>query len=351
MTPLRDPRSGARVALLSLEPWDQVWRRNQHLSRELTRQGLVRELVFVEPASADPQPDRHPLPGVTVHQPRRRLPLRLQGHRETAVRLRRGPLRGLDLLWVNDPDLGARCLGAAPAVYDVTDDWRAADLPAPARARLVAAEDVLARRARTVVCSQVLADRWKQRYGVSAPVVHNGVDLEQLRAAVPREIPGPGPHVGYVGTLHDERLDVPLVLDLAARPEIGTVHLVGPDALTPASRAALVSAGVVLLGPVPSSAVPGWLLGLDVLLCPHVVTPFTLSLDAIKSYEYASSGRPVVATPTSGFQHIGEPVVTVGQEQFVAAVVTACTAAATAGRDDLGWPQRAREFAAAAGIA
>ena len=44
----------------------------------------------------------------------------------------------------------------------------------------------------------------------------------------------------------------------------------------------------------------------DVLVCPHRVDSFTLSLDAIKSFEYVASGRPVVATPTSGFQALAE---------------------------------------------
>src|SRR4051794_13181470 len=36
-----------RVVLLSLDPWDEVWRRNQHLAVRLVRLGLVESLVFV----------------------------------------------------------------------------------------------------------------------------------------------------------------------------------------------------------------------------------------------------------------------------------------------------------------
>ena len=45
---------------------------------------------------------------------------------------------------------------------------------------------------------------------------------------------------------------------------------------------------------------------MDVLVAPHVVNDFTLSLDAIKAYEYAATGRPIVATPTSGFDRLAE---------------------------------------------
>src|SRR4051812_30685158 len=55
-----------RVALLSLEPWDEVWRRNQHLASQLVAQDLASHLVFVEPPALRPAPVRRPLPGITV---------------------------------------------------------------------------------------------------------------------------------------------------------------------------------------------------------------------------------------------------------------------------------------------
>ena len=38
------------VLCLSLEPWDQVWRRNQHLATELLRLRPTMRLLFVESA-------------------------------------------------------------------------------------------------------------------------------------------------------------------------------------------------------------------------------------------------------------------------------------------------------------
>jgi glycosyltransferase involved in cell wall biosynthesis len=84
---------------------------------------------------------------------------------------------------------------------------------------------------------------------------------------------------------------------------------------------------------------------MDILVCPHLVNDFTLSLDAIKAHEYAAAGRPVVATPTSGFQLLDDPgIVVVPPEGFVAAA----GAAVGGGRpvqQPTGWPERAREFA------
>lgn len=336
-----------RVVLLSLEPWDEVWRRNEYFAVELVRQGLVRQLDFVEPALPGSGREFSPVPGIVVHRPPLLLPRRIGGLRQLAVWLL-PRVRRADLVWVNDAALGARCLPVARrAVYDVTDDWRSIDQPQRMRRRLVRAEDRLTGRARVVVCSVELRARWVERYGVEPAVVHNGADLEAFAAAARRSLDGSCPQVGYVGTLHSARLDVPAVVALAATAV--TVHLVGPDHLEATDRDRLVAAGVRLHRAVPAADVPSWLISFDVLICPHRVTAFTLSLDAIKSYEYLAARRPVVATATSGFQHLtGTKGVRVCQaEEFPAAVGAALAAGEVTEPDPAsGWPERAREFAA-----
>ena len=56
---------------------------------------------------------------------------------------------------------------------------------------------------------------------------------------------------------------------------------------------------------------PAYLQHADVLVVPHVVTPFTDSLDPIKLYEYQAAGRPVVSTPVAGFRDAVDELVTV----------------------------------------
>ncbi|MGY1779781.1 glycosyltransferase [Geodermatophilus sp. SYSU D01036] len=341
------------MALISLEDWDAIWRRNQHLTAHLVGSGLVDSIDFLEPPLLRRRRlrPRTPLPGVRAVPLTLRLPKRAGGLVELGTRLRLGALRRADVLWVNDPALGVHCLRRGqPVVYDVTDDWRSYDFPPRIVQRIIKAEDLLARRARTVVCSEELRDRWQERYSVEAAVVHNGVDGAAWRAAVPHRYDGPGPHVGYVGTLQPERLDVDLVLHVADDEAIGTLHLIGPDALDDASRGRLrAHPRVVLHGPVPSADVPSRTKGLDVVLSPHVVTSFTLSLDAIKSYEYLASGRPVVATPTSGFHLMGgRPGIYVTSPAcFTSAVRTALAGPRPAPvADELDWSARARQFAA-----
>jgi glycosyltransferase involved in cell wall biosynthesis len=296
-----------RLVLLSLEPWDDVWRRNQHLLSALVRSGAVSQGVFVNPPVRHGRPSwQQPLAGVRVYQPVQRIPSRAGGLAVIGRALRRSLVEGADVLWVNNADLGRYCLvPGVPALYDVTDDWRTADMPPRGRRRLVAAEDRLATRATTVVCSPELKHRWRQRYGVDATVVLNGVDVDAYAHAAPLALPGTGPHVGYVGTLHEWRIDVDLVASVAGAGA-GTVHLVGPDLLDARHHRVLDVAGVRRHGAVAASEVPRWLTSLDVLISPHLVTAFTRSLDAIKRWEYLAARRPIVATPTSGFEGLDD---------------------------------------------
>lgn len=339
--------SGPVVGCISLEPWDDVWRRNQHFAWQLVEQGLVSRLVFVEPPRLGERPRRwSPRPGIDVVRPLLPAPKRLGGLQLAGALLQQTALRDVDVLWVNDATLGRHCLRrGVRAAYDVTDDWRTFDNPDYIRERIVSAEDALARRAATVVCSEVLAQRWQERYGARPPVVQNAVDLRAFVDVTPQQLEGPGPHLGYIGTLHSQRLDVDLVLRLADQVG-GTVHLVGPDSLDQASRQRLAAEPRVRLhGPVPATDVPSWMTAMDVLVCPHLVNAFTLSLDAIKAHEYAAAGRPVVATPTSGFQLLDDAGISV----VAAAGFVDAVAAAVGGRGPVqrptGWQERTREFA------
>lgn len=345
-----------RVALVSLESWDEVWRRNQHLTTELVSQGLIEHMTFVEPPRLGVRSEaRDVSERIRVVRPPLVVPKRIGGLAVTGWLLRHSTLHEIDVLWVNNAPLGVHCLiHSTPAIYDITDDWREVDVPLRIRRRLVRAENVLARQAHTVVCSEVLRERWQQRYGVGADVVHNGIDVEAWEQAGARALSGPGPHVGYVGTLHEQRLDVELILQVAEHTGVGTVHLVGPDALGATARKRLDTHPKVRLhGPVPSAQVPGWTKAMDVLISPHVITPFTLSLDAIKSYEYLASGRPVVATPTSGFQVLVAPTLTVASSAtFVHEVLASVRRpVAASGGSRHAWSARAQEIRGVLGAA
>jgi len=335
------------LVVLSLERWDQVWRRNQHLVAGLLRTDPELRVLFVEPA-ADPVHDlasrRRPATGQGVtavgdpapgrlwtYRPTKWLPRRLDARADE--RLATGVERaarslGMEhpLLWLNDPgavELAERT--GWPTLYDVTDDWLAADRSEGERARATATEARLLEVAReVVVCSPEL----ERRKGTTRPVtlIPNGVDAAAYRRPAPRPVDLPAARTAlYLGTAHPDRIDVDLC-ETTARALTGvggTLVLVGPNLLGDAATARLRAAGAVLLGPRPSADVVGYLQHADVLVVPHVVTPFTDSLDPIKLYEYQAVGRPVVSTPVAGFRDVDDPRISVADRDAFPSTVAA----------------------------
>lgn len=369
--------TAADLVVVSLEPWDDVWRRNQYLVAGLLRADPDLRVLFVEPPS-DPLHDlRHsrrpqwvrgirpapPIDGVEsgrVHtlRPTKLLPRRIDpgGDRRRAAAVVRAA-RHLGLrsptLWINDL-AGADLLDLTdwPALYDVTDDWLAADRSTAEHDRLVAAEArVLSEAAVVTVCSRALA----QTKGAERPVtvVSNGVDVERYARPTPRPADLPaGLCAVYLGTLHGDRLDVDLCRRTAEHLEPGaTLVLVGPSALAEDDEAVLRRSGVVLLGARPHRAVPAYLQHADALVVPHVVDAFTDSLDPIKLYEYRAVGRPVVSTPVAGFRDSDDPRVTsvdaAGFPSAVAAAVASSSPARPVPRDLPTWTGQSMEMSVA----
>jgi len=320
------------IVVFSLEPWDDVWRRNQYLVHGLLERLPEIRVVFVEPARdhlfdlvtsrrTQPAAGLRTEPGydgrLVRYQPAKWLP-RALGPLADAL-LRAGVRRALrrvgateDVLWINDPGWAhAVRRHRGPSLYDITDDWLAADRAPRELARLQRNEELLFQRCEAVVvCSPGLLRRKRaQRSGIV--VIPNAVDVERYRQPHPRPADLPAsPTALYVGTLHEDRLDVDVTTATArALREIsGTLVFVGPDALSPSNRARLLGEpNITLLGARPRDLVPAYLQHADVLVVPHVVDDFTESLDPIKLYEYLAVTRPIVATAVAGFREESGP--------------------------------------------
>ncbi|WP_173921766.1 glycosyltransferase [Agromyces sp. Marseille-P2726] len=340
------------LVVVSLEAWDDVWRRNQHLVAGLLRSDPSLRVLFVEPP-ADPTHDlrsgrrpsfAHGVREVPDVAPGRLftmravkwIPRRLDSR--TDERLARAVMRAAEslgmrhpLLWINDPGTVALAeLSGWPTLYDITDDWLSADRPESERRRAAVNEARLLDIAReVVVCSPELM----RRKGVTRQVelIPNAVDVEAYRRHTPRPADLPDRPVAlYLGTVHPDRIDIDLCEATArALGSSGTLVLVGPNLLAPAQAARLRDAGARLLGPRPRDAVVGYLQHADVLVVPHVVTEFTDSLDPIKLYEYQAVGRPVVATSVAGFRDADDPRITIASGDAFAAAVAASVPASS----------------------
>ncbi len=351
-TILNEQRSATTSAVVcSLEPWGSVRRRIRILAEEIVDLEPSLELLYVCPADDVPHRLRHGQPGVLtgprlqrVHprihvlRPRKWWP-RVAGSFADRS-LQRQVIEAVaalgmarPLLWVNDAayaPLAART--GWPCLYDITDDWLLAPLSPRQRVRLMANEGLLLEHSdAVVVCSPGLErSRGRNR---SVHLIPNGVDVDLFRTPTTRPADMPAAPVAlYVGTLHDERLDVPLVVELARRRPDLQVALIGPDSLSPAAEVGLRAVDSIhLLGPRPYEQIPGYMQHADIVIIPHLVNPFTESLDPIKAYECLAAGRPTVATPVAGFRQLGPPVVVADRHLFVESAVAALAAAGPAG--------------------
>ncbi|GAB3630744.1 glycosyltransferase family 1 protein [Microbacterium shaanxiense] len=356
------------LVVISLERWDAVWRRNQHLIAGLIAADPTMRVLFVEP-SDDPLHDlrgrRSPGFGAPLTRvgerlwtlrPVKWLPRRLdsRGDDRRARAIRRTAMQlgfTAPVLWVNDPAAaGIVTLTGWRSLYDITDDWLSAARPPAELERIAAGETLLLDRADAVVaCSPELVRRKSPQRG-DIHLVPNGVDLDAYRTPTvrPTALP-PAPVALYLGTLHDDRIDVPLCIRVA-RELTGRVRLVlaGPDLLGAADRERLDAAGVVRLGPVARDDVPALLQHSDALIVPHLVTAFTDSLDPIKLYEYRAAARPVVSTGVAGFRDSADPRIRIaGEEDFAHAVGAALASSpseASADTADIDWSTRVRQI-------
>jgi len=324
------------LVVCSLEPWDEVWRRNQFLVDALLRRLPALRVLFVEPAVDLPfelsQGRWPPATGLRslraddrmwAYRPRKLLPRLAAGgavNRTAGRRVHRMADRlGLNspVLWVNDAsyaDLARQVTW--PVLYDVTDDWTVSDTAERHLARRGADDALLLQRAEvvTVVSQSLAATR-----GATRPVVllPDAVDVARFRRPQPRpgDLP-PGPVAVYVGTLHTDRLDVDLTRRLALAVSPVPVVLVGPNCLQPDAERQLTRSGCRFLGPRPYASVPAYYQHADLVVIPHAVNRFTESLDPIKGYECLAAGTPTLTTPVAGLRDFGPPIEVAGAETF-----------------------------------
>jgi teichuronic acid biosynthesis glycosyltransferase TuaH len=361
-----DRPAGRDIVFISLEDWDEIWRRNQIVCDELARRDPARRILFVGRSRdvsnairrgnvasllCNQKRTETSRPNIISTSAIKLLPNSIPAARLLNELFLRRHVQSLmkrlgivnPILWINDHaavHLVGR-LDEAGTIYDITDDWLTLT-QSPTLTQLIRRQDkALCEKADSViVCSRQLLDL-KKNYAAKADLIPNGVDVDRYASPCPappqcrsphfagsasRTVspesektptanptpieqdhsaaqPWPRPFIGYVGTIHPDRLDVPLLLNVAALMSEATFILVGPDYLTQTDRDQIIKrSNIKLIGPVPFEQVPAWMQAFDVTMTPHRVTPFTESLNPIKLWEYLAVGRPIVSTNVAGFR-------------------------------------------------
>lgn len=336
------------LIFISLETWDEVWRRNQFVCAGLAKRFPEMKILFVEP----PRDVSHHLkkrslaplregatrvlpdfPNITITKPLKLLPNSLKAGQQINQRLARKHLKAESkklgmrrpLLWINPHGDGhlAGQLGESAVIYDITDDWTQFGSPYE-REVTIAQDDYLCRRADlTIVCSESLLETRRER-SRNILLLPNGVHLEHYQNLERHtEFQGrwPSPVFGYTGTLHPERTDAALITDVARAFPEGSVVLVGPEHYDTATHQQWQECGNIhRVGAVPYAEIPKYMAAFDACIVPHCETAFTQSLNPIKLWEYLASGKPVASTDVAGFRdfsslcHIGS-----GKDAFLVA--------------------------------
>jgi glycosyltransferase involved in cell wall biosynthesis len=348
---------GADLIFVSLETWDEIWRRNQFVCAELARRHQGRRILFVEPprdvSAALRRREASMLagggtrtladfPNITVTRPMKLLPNSVGAMRranELAFRRHvRRAARGAGirepLLWLNAHSavhmVGRAGERGGGVIYDVTDDWTTLTQSPRAQALIVRQDAELCRRARAViVCSKRLAEM-KRSLARDVHLIPNGVDADHYAQVLESKGPLPDetrtwtrPVLGYTGTVHPDRVDVELVRGVAQGLSKGSVVLLGPNHLPASDLERLALPNVFMPGPVPYARVPQYMRAFDVCITPHRATAFTESLNPIKLWEYFAGGKPIVSTDVAGFREYPQLVHVAGgpsADEFLAMV-------------------------------
>ncbi len=329
------------MIFVSLEDWDDVWRRNQFVCAGLTKLWPDLRILFV----GLPQDYSHGLrhgkrptaraaaisevpgmPAIKLFKPAKYLPNSIGVGRRFNEALFRKQVASAakelgfrnPLLWLN-PHTAEHMvgrMGERASLYDITDDWASLTQTDRLRRRTIIQDERLCHHAdATIVCSPNLEEL---KRGITRRIylVQNGVDAEKYEQAIDDTNPlhdrtraWEKPVYGYTGSLHSDRVDIDLVEQVGSRLEAGSLVFLGPNMLDGRDRARLeANPRICLEGPASYHDLPGLMRAFDVCITPHRVTPFTESLNPIKLFEYLAVGKPIVSTSVAGFRDYPELV-------------------------------------------
>jgi glycosyltransferase involved in cell wall biosynthesis len=291
--------------VLSHLRWDWVWQRPQHL---ISRMAQFRRTLFVE----EPLAGEVSAPCLRVREEGLVTRLWLEVPR-THVRppeyegTDTAPyLSGIDDwlsgrecdVWLYTPTAMpiAEALRPRLLAYDVMDDLSSF---ADATPRM----ESLARRALALAHVAFAGGRSLHRNasglrrGRPTYLFPSGVETAHYARSRDLRCGGPHPVAGYVGVL-DERLDMPLLGELASLLHDWEIRLVGPSTKIDPQDIP-TAANITMLGQQPYERLPEIMAGFDVALMPFALNDATRSISPTKTLEYLVAGLPVVSTPVA----------------------------------------------------
>ena len=330
------PNHRFRIVAHSHLSWDNVWQRPQQLLSRLAQRHPV---LFVEThidETADDARYEYAIAAGTcdVIQLKIMIPRRVWHMGEYVDQLRRHlVIKALEeprllkfhrpIQWFYDPMAVVAFSGFLEerlTVYDCMDQLSQFK---GAPSELDARESQLLRLADVVFCGGDKLHKAKSRFNSNAHFYGCGVDTVHFSfalksaTALPEDVRHlPRPIFGYYGVV-DERLDYPLILNLAEKTN-GSVVIIGPtakveDSCLPRHR------NIHWLGRRDYAHLPSYAKAFDVCLMPFALNAATEYINPTKALEYLAAGRPVVSTPIADVVTHFSDVVGIGRtsDEFI----------------------------------
>ena len=327
------PNRSSDLICLSHLRWNFVYQRPQHL---MTRCARDRRVFFIEEPEyvhgVTPHFHVRAAGDVTVIVPQ--VPEGCADATEQQRLILDDMMRRADIhdfvLWYYTPMAVAftRHLAPMATVYDCMDELSAFKNAPPALRELDA--ELMQRSTLVLTGGQSLYEARRHLHHnihafPSSVDVPHFAQARSLDLDPPDQAAIPHPRLGFFGVI-DERMDLPLLADIAdARPDwqivlIGPVVKIDPASL-PQRR------NIHYLGGKTYEELPHYIAGWDVALLPFARNEATQFISPTKTPEYMAAGKPVVST---SIRDVVRPYGQQGLVQIaddVPAFVRACTAA------------------------
>lgn len=159
-----------------------------------------------------------------------------------------------------------------------------------------------------------------KKYNPRSYYVGQGCDLEMFSnprdKSTPEDMKGIAhPVIGYVGALQSIRLDIELLVYIAAQRAQWQLVLVGPEDDQFKESSLHDMPNVHFLGSKSPDLLPAYINAFDVCLNPQLVNQVTIGNYPRKIDEYLAMGKPIVATATEAMSIFAEHTYLAGNKE------------------------------------
>ncbi|SHE43337.1 Glycosyltransferase involved in cell wall bisynthesis [Fodinibius roseus] len=204
-------------------------------------------------------------------------------------------------------------INAQSWIYRATDDYSGMS-GGPGKQSIQMLEQKICDFAdRVLVTSGPLQQLFRERYGVEASILRNGVEASHFtgRHQKPEEYTGvSAPIILYVGSL-DQRFDHHLLIETARQSPDFHYMIVGPQGK---KNIPDDIENITILGPKPYAQIPAYMQHAEVGILPLTLTEANHARSPMKIYEYGISGLPVVSTPLRELKNRNEHFITFAKD-------------------------------------